>query len=108
MSGDSRPVNVTILDKEYLVACREGERESLQASVDLLKTKIQEIRDNGKAVGNERIVVLAALNIAHEFLEYKRQKDRYTSSTDASLQRLQDKINKALAKGGLLEIQETV
>jgi len=105
MSGGSRPASVTILEKDYLVACGEGERDSLLASVELLKAKIQEVRDGGKVIGNERIAVVAALNIAHEYLEYKRQKDRYTSSMDVSLRRLQDKIDDVLVKGASLEVQ---
>jgi len=108
MSGNSRPVCFSLLDKEYLVACSEQDRDSLYAAVELLRTKVQEVREGAKIIGNERIVVMAALNIAHEYLEYKLQKERYTLSTDACLQRLQVKIDDALNKGGSLEIQEAV
>jgi cell division protein ZapA len=38
------------------------------ASFDLLNRKMKEIRDTGKVVGNERIAIMAALNLAHENL----------------------------------------
>ena len=106
MSGASRPVCFSLLDKDYLVACEEQDRDSLYASVELLRAKVQEVRDSAKIIGNERMVVMAALNIAHEYLEYKQQKERYTLSTDACLRRLQVKIDDALSKGCSLEIQE--
>jgi cell division protein ZapA len=39
--------------------------------VDYLNKKMDEIRDNGKVVGLERIAIMAALNIAHELLSTK-------------------------------------
>jgi cell division protein ZapA len=42
----------------------------LQA-VDYLNKKMLEIRDSGKVIGLERIAIMAALNIAHEYLSLK-------------------------------------
>ena len=38
------------------------------AAADYLNRKLKEVRDTGKVVGNERIALMAALNIAHESL----------------------------------------
>ena len=46
----------------------EGEEGQLLAAADYLNRKVKEVRDTGKVVGNERIAILAALNIAHESL----------------------------------------
>ena len=61
MSGDSevRPITVTIFDKDYVVGCKENEREALFASVQFLNKKMIEQRDNGKVIGSERIAVMA-------------------------------------------------
>ncbi len=67
MSAD-KGMTIQILGKEFRVACPEGEEKQLQASVDFLNRRMREVRDTGKIVGNERIAVMAALNIAHEFL----------------------------------------
>lgn len=61
-------LTINLLGREFRVACPEGEERSLLASVDYVNRKMKEIRDTGKVVGNERIALLAALNIAHEFL----------------------------------------
>jgi cell division protein ZapA len=96
MSDDTKRINISILDKEYVVACNDGERESLFTSVDFLNAKMQELRDGGKVVGSERVAVMAALNIAHEFLSYKQHKEDYTVAVDAGIKRMHDKIVSAL------------
>jgi cell division protein ZapA len=43
----------------------------LLTAAAFLDRRMREIRDNAKIVGNEKIAVMAALNIAHEFLNSK-------------------------------------
>jgi cell division protein ZapA len=69
MNKDSGVMKVYILDKEYLVACPEEERDALRASAKYLNDKMAEIRGSGKVVGMDRIAVMAALNLAHEVVE---------------------------------------
>ena len=103
MSAEAKPTRVNILDKEYLVACPEGEREALFASAELLTQKMKEIRDSGKIVGADRIAVMAALNMAHELLEHKSNKDEYQHTISKRIRALQDKIDVALNQGNQLE-----
>lgn len=67
----SEPVNVRVLDREFTVGCEPGERESLMAAVKLLDSRMREIRGNNKMAALERVAVLAALNLAHEYLQLK-------------------------------------
>lgn len=94
--SDSKPVSVYIMDKEYLIACEENERELLQHAVNLLNEKMQEVRHSGSVIGTERIAVMAALHIAHDLIEYKNQNEDYTSRIDDDVKRLRQKIEKAL------------
>lgn len=66
--GDKNGVTINVLGREFRVGCPEGEQKQLLASVDFLNRKIKEVRDTGKVVGNERIAIMAALNIAHEMM----------------------------------------
>ncbi len=104
MTAGSKPVSITILDKEYLISCTEREREQLFTAVEHLNNKMQEIKDSGNVIGTERIAVMAALNIASEYLTYKHENADYTSKVDDTVQRLQNKINDALTRGKQLEI----
>jgi cell division protein ZapA len=103
MTG-AKPMRIHILDKEYLVACPENEREALFASAELLTNKMKEIRDSGKIVGADRIAVMAALNMAHELLEQKTTKDDYQHNISKRIRALQDKIDIALNHGKQLEL----
>ncbi len=73
MKEASIPVSVNILEKEYRIACAPNHKESLMDSAALLNEKMQEIRSAGKVIGNDRIAVMAALNIAHDLLEQQQQ-----------------------------------
>ena len=61
-------VTLNILGREFRVSCPDGEERQLQACAEYLNRKLREARDTGKVVGNERIAIMAALNIAHETL----------------------------------------
>jgi cell division protein ZapA len=61
-------VTISLLGREFRVACPEGEERQLLTAVDYLNRKLKEVRDNSKVAGNERIALMAALNIAHECL----------------------------------------
>lgn len=95
MSSKPSSVNIHVLDKDYTVACPEGEESSLMASADLLNKKIREIRDLGSIIGSERIAVMAALNLAHEYLAAERASSSL-NNVDQRIDSLKDKIHSVL------------
>ncbi len=102
--SETKPASVTILDKEYLIACSDEARGLLNDAATLLNERMQEVKTSGKIIGSERIAVLAALNIAHEMLAYKNENEGYTSNVDGVIRRIQDKIDNALMKGSQIGI----
>ena len=64
-------LDVAILGREFRVACPEEEREGLLQAVSFLDRKMREIRDSGKVIGLERIAIMAAINITHDYLSSK-------------------------------------
>jgi cell division protein ZapA len=71
MSVDAKGLQINVMGREFRVACPEDEQKGLLEAVDYLNKKMNEIRDNGKIIGLERIAIMAALNIAHELLATK-------------------------------------
>ena len=69
--SDKGALTISLLGREFRVGCPEGEEKQLLATVDFLNRRLKDVRDTGKVVGNERIAIMAALNIAHEFLAGK-------------------------------------
>jgi cell division protein ZapA len=70
-SKDSLSVTVRIMGKEFSVTCPQEEHEALVKSADYLNERMTAIRKRGRALGAERIAVMAALNIARELLELR-------------------------------------
>jgi cell division protein ZapA len=68
MSKEAGGLDVNIMGREFRVSCTEEERRDLLKAVDYLNAKMREIRDTGKVIGVERIAIMAALNITHEYL----------------------------------------
>ncbi len=96
---DTTQVAVTILDKEYLIGCPEGERERLTASARLLDRKMREIRSTGRVIGADRVAVMAALNIAHELIQCRDLETEQERDLRARLKMLQEKIDAVLEEG---------
>ena len=71
MAENAKTIEISILGRNYKIACKEGEREALLEAVAYLDGKMAEIKSAGKVNGTDRIAVMAALNIAHEFLSVK-------------------------------------
>jgi cell division protein ZapA len=94
----SDAIKITILDKEYIVACPEGEEAALNASARHLSNKMKEIRATGKVVGMDRIAVMAGLNIAHEAIELGIGGSDLARSAGTRLQKLNHRIDETLAK----------
>lgn len=61
-------LSVSILGREYRLACSPDEKEALLKSAQLVDSKMQAIREAGKVMGADRIAVMAALQFAHELL----------------------------------------
>jgi cell division protein ZapA len=70
--GNPLTLDVTILGREYKVACAENERAELAEAVAYLDRQMRDIRDRGKVASVDRIAVMAALNIVHDLLRERR------------------------------------
>jgi cell division protein ZapA len=90
------PVAVSILDREYLIACKPEERKSLVAAAAYLDGKLRELRDSHRGGGLERIAILAGLNIAHELLDQQRQQASSSENLAQHLQAIKTKLEAGL------------
>jgi len=101
---DQARVSVRIMDKEYIVACPYDERSALLDAAEFLNSRMREIRDSGKVVGLDRIAVMAALNLAHEFLKGKDRESKLDSGIGQRVRTLRERVEGALEKGQQLEL----
>ena len=100
-SRDKGAVTISLLGREFRVGCPEGEERQLMATVDYLNRKMKEVRDTGKVVGNERIAIMAALNIAHEYMSNPGKASSAGAGDSAAVKRrivaMQEALESALA-----------
>jgi cell division protein ZapA len=68
MPNEANYLDITLLGKEYRVACPPEEHDALLAAVAYVDAKMHDIAEKTKSNISERIAVMAALNIAHEHL----------------------------------------
>ncbi|MCL4146452.1 UNVERIFIED_CONTAM: hypothetical protein GTU68_009408 [Idotea baltica] len=100
----ANPITVQILDKEYRIACPAGEEEALRESATFLNKRIIEVRESGKVIGPDRITVMAALNLAHEFLSERNEHEQVTSNVNNRVRTLHERIDNAIRSSNQLEL----
>ena len=100
----ANPITVQILDKEYRIACPAGEEDALRESATFLNNRIIEVRESGKVIGPDRITVMAALNLAHEFLSERHEYEQATSSINNRVRTLHERIDNAIRSSNQLEL----
>lgn len=94
--NNTKTLEVKILNNAFAVTCPEGAEEQLADAAIYLDQKMRDIKSHGRVLGLERIAVMAALNIAHELLSYRQQKEAYVQSVSEHIERLQNKLDEAL------------
>ena len=101
---DQARVSVRIMEKEYVVACPYDDRSALLDAAEFLNARMREIRDTGKVVGLDRIAVMAALNLAHEYLKGKDRESRLDNGVGQRVRALRERVEGALGKSQQLEL----
>jgi cell division protein ZapA len=69
----NEPVALRLIDREFLIACPPEEREGLLEAASFLDRKMRDLRAHAKTPGFDRLAVLAAISITHEYLQLKKQ-----------------------------------
>lgn len=88
--------NVSILDKQYQVACSQDGQEALALAANELDARMRAIRSSGSIIGLERIAVMAALNLSHELLQTTKSLSISRPADQDALERIAKKLDHAL------------
>lgn len=100
MSDEKKAISISILDKQYQVACPVGEQVALLSSARHLDQRMREVRDNTRIVGLERVAVMAALNVTNDFLTKDADSSAESRYKKETLDRIHNKLDNALSKFG--------
>lgn len=91
------PCIVTILDKEYRVACTTGEKQGLIESARYLDEKMKSLKSQVGVVGVDRLTVITALNITYEMLQSQHTAESRNNDIKNRLTALGKKIDASLS-----------
>ena len=98
MADSAKTIEISILGRNYKIACEEGERAALLEAVAYLDGKMGDIKNAGKVSGTDRIAVMAALNIAHEFLTMKLGNGFDIGQAKRRISQIEAKLDSAIAQ----------
>jgi len=93
---ESSVVSLTILSKEYKIACDIDEQELLLESAKQLDEKMRKIRNAGKINGDDRIAIMVALNMAHELQLLQHENEKLNQNLNECLSNMRHKIENVL------------
>ena len=96
-------VKVSIMGREFSVACKDDQRGALKEAAAYLDDKMREIQKSGKIIGAEKCAIMAALNITHELLASKAH-DGETDKIGTKVFDLLEKIDVAIQEQKQLSI----
>ena len=96
MKKEHTTVTLTILGKDYKVACpKEKESDLLHAS-RVLDDRMRSIRNAGRTAGADRIAIIAALNVTDELEQTKQELSAVESKAQDQLDELMKRVDLAL------------
>ncbi len=91
----NKGVNISIMGRDFSVACPPEEQEDLLEAARYLDGNMKDIKKTGKIIGAERCAIMAALNITNELLKLKKTTINQTQ-VNQRLESLQQRIDDAL------------
>ncbi len=100
-------LTIKILGKEYQIACPPGTEAELQNAATYLDQKMQEIRNNGRIISFEGILITAAINLANDLLQQTFKQSTETETIVANLTSLEHKLNSVLQNSSKLQHAHT-
>ena len=104
MTTESNTLTVSIVGKDYQVACPAGEEQSLREAAQYLHTLMESIRSSGRVVGLDRVAVMAALNVCNELLQSKSQHAEAQVLVNERVQKLSDRVADAINENKQMKI----
>lgn len=97
-------ITITILGRDYQIACPPEEEEALRRSARYLDQQMEQMRNRSASLPYDKIAVLAALNVTHDFLKVSQEASTSEVASLRDIKQLEKKIDNALIAGRQIEI----
>jgi cell division protein ZapA len=96
-------VSVTIDGRKYRLACNEGEEAQLEALAGTIDEKIGEMRKTFGEIGDQRLVIMAALTLADSLAEARGEAAAQRKRSEDAEERVRAMASRLDELGGRLE-----
>jgi cell division protein ZapA len=96
-------VLVTIDGRKYRLACNEGEEARLESLAGVIDDKIGEMRKEFGEIGDQRLIIMAALTIADNLAEARDDVAAERKRSDAAEERAKAIASSLEALGSRIE-----
>ena len=97
-------LSVRILEKEYSSPARSMSAPRCSMAPNSSTTACAKFATAARCVGLDRIAVMAALNLAHEFLKGRDRETKLDSGVGHRVRALRERVESALEKSQQLEL----
>ena len=93
---ESTMLSIQIVGKFYDVKCPTDQVQTLQQAAQFLDIKMRDIRNNFLHLNEERLAIMAALNITSELLQMQKLVPENNEELAAKIKNIQHKIHEVL------------
>ena len=90
--NEEQLIEVSILERTYKVKCGPNETQELHESARYVDQYIRQLQQSRHTVSLDRLAIITALNISHELILLKKQKNHYIELMNQRINDLQQKI----------------
>ena len=97
-------ITISVLGRDYQIACPPEEEESLRRAARYLDQQMENMRNRSASLGYEKIAILAALNITHDFLKVTQEANTSEVASLRDIKQLEKKIDNALIVARQIEM----
>ena len=94
-SPKKNSVKVSIMQREFTIACTEEESPQLIEAAAHLDTQMRTIAKGSQILGMDRCAIMAGLNISHELLQLKKTAGD-SKKVNSKIKNIQDQVDKAI------------
>ncbi|WP_165008687.1 cell division protein ZapA [Neisseria yangbaofengii] len=91
-------INLDIMNVNLTINTPSEEKDTLIQAVEMLNKKSKAIKENGRIVGTDKIVVMAALNVVHDLLKVSLKDDLAIGEFQRKMTDMSNACQKALSR----------
>ncbi len=93
---DPQLVSVQILDRTYKIKCPPEQTQALQEAASYVNDQMRKMKQANQTSSTENAAIVTALNICHELMQLRKQKNNYIDVMNQRIQDLQHRIENVL------------